>query len=308
MEAVVLGRDLDAARAQILDRMVAAVVAELQLGRGAAQGVADELVAQADAGHGEFLHQLADDGDLVLQGGGVAGAIGQEHAPGTAGAGLVRREGRRHGQGLEARFGQQTQDVPLHAEVIDQQRDARALPGIGAVGVELDVPGAVGREDVGLPGGHEGHQVLAFHAGQGAGLGAQALHIQVAGGDDAAHGAVDAQVARQGAGVQAFHAGHVPALEEVRQGFPGTPVGGLLAAFLDQQGAHVHAAGFHVFGGDAVVADERIGHAHHLSVIGGVGEHFLIAGHACIENHFPTGLEIAGKGFALKAETVFKYQ
>ena len=46
MEAVVLGRDLDAARAQILDRMVAAVVAELQLGRGAAQGGATLLLGK----------------------------------------------------------------------------------------------------------------------------------------------------------------------------------------------------------------------------------------------------------------------
>ena len=47
-EAVVLRGDLDPAAAQVLDRMVAAAVAELQLVRLAAEGQAEELVAEAD--------------------------------------------------------------------------------------------------------------------------------------------------------------------------------------------------------------------------------------------------------------------
>src|SRR4051794_16234883 len=48
-EAVILRRDLDASAAQILDRMIAAAVSELQLVRAAAERQAEELVAETDA-------------------------------------------------------------------------------------------------------------------------------------------------------------------------------------------------------------------------------------------------------------------
>ena len=35
----------------------------------------------------------------------------------------------------------------------------------------------------------------------------------------------------------------------------------------------------------AVVADERIGHHHHLSRVGRIGDHLLVAAHAGVEDH-----------------------
>ena len=35
----------------------------------------------------------------------------------------------------------------------------------------------------------------------------------------------------------------------------------------------------------AVVADERVGHHHHLTRVGGIGDHLLVPGHAGVEDH-----------------------
>src|SRR5438876_12431125 len=51
-EAVVLRGDLHAAAAEVLDRMVAAAMAELELVRLAAESEAEELVAQTNAEDG----------------------------------------------------------------------------------------------------------------------------------------------------------------------------------------------------------------------------------------------------------------
>ena len=48
-EAVVLRRDLDAARLEVLHRVIAAAVAELELERPSAERQREHLVAQADA-------------------------------------------------------------------------------------------------------------------------------------------------------------------------------------------------------------------------------------------------------------------
>ena len=112
----------------------------------------------------------------------------------------------------------------------------------------------------------------------------------------------------QGAGIKSFDTGNPHAHKEVGQAFAGAPAGRLLAALLDQKGAHMHLRGLHVLRVDAVIADKGVSHADHLSIIGGIGQHFLIAGHAGIENDFAAGFKFAGKGFALQGEAVFKSQ
>src|SRR5258708_33787154 len=59
-EAVVLGRDLDPAVAQILDRMIAAAVSELQFVGLSAEGQAEELMAEADTEDGNLPDEMAD--------------------------------------------------------------------------------------------------------------------------------------------------------------------------------------------------------------------------------------------------------
>ena len=58
-EAVVLGADLDLAGREVLAGLVAAVVAELELVRLAAEREAEDLVAEADAEDGTCLGELA---------------------------------------------------------------------------------------------------------------------------------------------------------------------------------------------------------------------------------------------------------
>ena len=53
-EAVVLRRDVDLARLEVLDRVVGAAVAERQLERLEPDRAAQELVAEADADHGRL--------------------------------------------------------------------------------------------------------------------------------------------------------------------------------------------------------------------------------------------------------------
>src|SRR5215203_2794216 len=64
-EAVVLRGDRDALRAQVLDRVVGAAVAEGELERLEADGAGEQLVAEADAEHRLAADQLADRVDDV---------------------------------------------------------------------------------------------------------------------------------------------------------------------------------------------------------------------------------------------------
>ena len=59
-EAVVLGGDLDDAGAQVLDRVVGAAVAELELEGLHAERLRQELVPEADAEHGHLAEQALD--------------------------------------------------------------------------------------------------------------------------------------------------------------------------------------------------------------------------------------------------------
>ena len=69
---------------QLLHRMVGAAMAELQLERLAADGEAENLVAEADAEHrhARTFDQLAHVVDRVRQRRGIAGAVAQEDAVG----------------------------------------------------------------------------------------------------------------------------------------------------------------------------------------------------------------------------------
>ena len=307
-ETVVLGRDFHMPGREVFNRVVTAVVAEFQLAGRAAQSVAEKLMAEADARHGIAFDELLDGHDFVGEGRGVAGAVGQEHGLSAAGLDLFGGEGRRNDQHVEALLGQKAQDVPLDAEVVGDEARAFARPVVGAVGVEFGGDAAVAGPLPRRSGHHAGDEVLAFHRRQGLRLHDEFGGIGDGGGNHAAHGSVHTQVAGQGAGVDALDAGNAVLLQKVGQGTHGAPVGGRLAALLDDEGRGVDLAGLHVFGIDPVVADQGPRHAHHLAVIGGIGKNLLIPGHAGVENDFPAALAGAGKGTSFKYKTVFKSQ
>src|SRR5439155_10241980 len=82
-EAVVLAGDFDSAGVEVFDGLVAAAVAEFQFKSFSADGAAEELVAEADAEDGDFAEDALEWSDGVVEGGGVAGAVGDEEAVGA---------------------------------------------------------------------------------------------------------------------------------------------------------------------------------------------------------------------------------
>jgi hypothetical protein len=64
--------------------------------------------------------------------------------------------------------------------------------------------------------------------------------------------------------------------------------------------------GFLVVGVRADVADVRIGQADNLAGIAGVGENFLVAGEAGIENDFAAAPRLGASGSSLKNAPVFQ--
>ena len=148
---VVLARDLDRARLQVLHRVVGAVVPERQLVRGPAERSRQELVAEADPEDGDAADQVGDGGRRTGQGGRIARAVGEEYA-----VRLERQHVGRGGAGGHDGHGAERAEQPrhrrLHAEVVGD--DTQVEEHVGGVAPQSGVRGGGGR-------GHAGHQVEA---------------------------------------------------------------------------------------------------------------------------------------------------
>ncbi len=128
-----------------------------------------------------------------------------------------------------------------------------------------------------------GDEVLVLPARHGSGERASLFGIGLAGrGHDGAQAAVRAEVAGQGAGVDAGD-GRDPRLAQHR--------GQLSGAVEDRGGGvgHDQAAqpgslGLVVEAKPAVVADERVGHDHELARVAGIGGDLLVAGLAGVHH------------------------
>ena len=83
-EPVVLRRDLDPARIEILHRVVRAPVAERELEGLEADRPAQQLMPEADAHHRALADDLAHRVDDVVERRRVPGAVGEEHQVGVA--------------------------------------------------------------------------------------------------------------------------------------------------------------------------------------------------------------------------------
>src|SRR5262249_49293017 len=133
---------------------------------------------------------------------------------------------------------------------------------------------------------HFAHEIATDQPGEGPRLLHEAGGIALHPGDDAVLGAVIAQVARERPRVDALDA-HDVVLPHVRlQRYPPAPVRGIRAGFLDDEAVDPRTPRLHVLWIDAVVADQRVGHAHELAAIGRIGEDLLIARHGSVEDDF----------------------
>ena len=97
-----------------------------------------------------------------------------------------------------------------------------------------------------------------------------------------------ADVAHERARIQVPDHRDAVALEIGLRGVAGAPVGSQLREFADDQRLDVRALGFLVVEIGADVADVRIGKADDLAGVAGIGENFLVAGEAGIENDLAT--------------------
>jgi hypothetical protein len=96
------------------------------------------------------------------------------------------------------------------------------------------------------------------------------------------------------------------AFEICLRGFAGTPVGGERGKFADDQSLDIRLAGFLIIEIGAYVADVGVREADDLPGVAGIGEYFLIAGKAGIENDFAATTDASTRRTAVKYSSVLE--
>ena len=230
-EAVVLGGDRDLAGLEVLHRLIAAAMAELELESGAAESVGDHLVAEADAEDRVVGHEAGDRLVDVGECGGVAGTVGEEDAIGGVLLDLLSGGGSGENFYVETVVNEFAEDGVFGAKI--EGGDGKALRGSlwqaeggasGDVG-GVEAGGVFGAPEVGLGAGGvldvvgAGHVVPAAGAGDGVGFG------DGQGGEAALHGAVHAEFFGEGAGIHITDTRDTVFGQVIAEGGSGAPVG-----------------------------------------------------------------------------------
>ena len=261
-------------------------MAELELVGRAAGGQRQDLVAEADAEERDAgAEKAADRG----HGGGrplrVARAVGDDDALRREGQDALRIGVRRDAHDGDAAPDEGPDDVHLDAAVDEDDRP----PGLGVVDADLR------RRDL-------GDEVAGVGIGDFPGLAPQAGRAlrTVAGGEEAGHDAVDAELLRQGPGVDAGDRRDAVLAEPVVERLPRRGVRGMGAELRHDIAGDLRPVRLEAGRVDAVVADERIGLAEDLAAIGRVGDALRVADDPGIENDFPPGLGDRAEAYALE--------
>ena len=267
-EAVVLGGDLHAAGEQVHHGVVAAAMAELELLDLGAGGLADHLMPQADAEHGQLAEQLLDLGVGAADGVGIARSVGQEHAVGLHGQHVLGGRVPRNDREVAAAADEVLKDRQLRAAVVGDDLV------LGAFRRGDGVRRGQGRRVEGVHGiaGHGGGEVLAHDRRAGPHLREKAFDVGVDGGDHRALGAGVAHMAHEGARVDSLDGDDAVVLEEPGQRDVAAPVARLLAHVAHDEAAAGGLGALHVLEVDAVVADLRVCHRDDLPGIRGIGD------------------------------------
>jgi len=220
-EVVVVGGDLHLAVGRVLYRVVAAVVAELQFVSTPAQSQPGKLMAEADSEDRHSTQELANGAHGVIDRLRIAGTVGEEDAVGFQFKNVVGRGLRRNHRHAAAFAHQHPENVPLDAKIVSDDMEFRGLPPLPRRGCVKDgVPGivalfetdrqkrvsrlvaAIARvEGIDRPGGDEAGQIGAVHLAKASRLLDKEVCVPFSSRDHAAHDAVGAQMADQGAGI-----------------------------------------------------------------------------------------------------------
>jgi hypothetical protein len=113
--------------------------------------------------------------------------------------------------------------------------------------------------------------------------------VQQFGGQHTVHGAFNAELADQRAGVDPLDAHDVVLPQVLVEAHVGPVVRVDRRQLLHDESRDVRAAAFDVLAVDAVVADQRVGHRDDLPLVGRVGEDLLVAGHRGVEDDLALG-------------------
>ena len=309
-EAVILGGDGDFSGLEILDGLVATAVPEFELEGFGAEGVGDDLVTEADAKGGVMVDEFAHGAVGVGDGGGIAGAVGKEESLGI-----------KFADGLGGSVGREDVDVEavLLKAAIDGVFGAKVEGGnfetllgngggvdVGADNGKGSAGLAAGGPIVGGGGGDFLDEIDSDESAEIAGFGDGFLVIEAFGAEAGVEGTGDAKFFGDGTGIDAFEAGNARFGKVVLYGLVAPPITGEGADLTHHEAADLGAVGFNILGANAVVPDLDGGHGDDLGEIGGIGQDFLITGHAGIE----TGLSGLGgggsKGASAENCSVFK--
>ncbi|AGH47863.1 putative thioesterase [Sphingomonas sp. MM-1] len=294
-EAVVHAGDLDPAVVRTLDRMVRAAMALVHLvGRGA-DGEAEELVAEADAEDGlADLQQLPDHRHGIFAGrGGIAGAVGEEHAIGLVGHHLVEGSRRRHHRDAGAGIDQVAQDVPLQPVIDRHDMRASGVGGMGRIALAQRPEAVIPL--VALGGGNLPGEVHALQPRPPPCLGQQRGDIEFAlriVGDHAVGGALDADGAGERAGIDPGKPDAAVRLQPGIEILDRTEIGRRGHVLAHDQAERVGVGRLHILMIGADIADMGEGEIDDLPGEGRIGHDFLIAGHRGVEAHLAHGVAL----------------
>ena len=171
--------------------------------------------------------------------------------------------------------------------------------------------GFPGRPSVHGYGGAAGDFLDEVHADdprRGGELSLQGRPVEVRGGDDAVLGALHAEVTGQRPRVDALDPDDALFREPRVQVRGGAPVRAEAADFPDDESRQPGPGGFPVFGNDAVVPDQGIGHGDDLAAVGGIRENFLVPADGRVENDLAERLSAGAEALPRQLEPVIKKQ
>ena len=245
-------------------------------------------MAQADAEDGQLPLELLHHPDHGLHILGVSGAVGQEQAVGAhfhnlLGGGVVGHHG-----DIAALFIELADNVQLHAAV--HRHHIKAV--VGGPGVPALFGGHPGNHIVGNLVVEQ--QLVGVGKGQG-GVADEHLLAALIPDDPGDH-----------AGVHPADAGDAVLVQHLGKGLGIPEIGGKVVVLPDNQAAHGGHSRLIVFLGHAVVADEGIGHTHHLVGIGGVGDDLLVAHHRGIEHQLVHSRHMGAEPVTVELPAVFQ--
>src|SRR5262249_27556416 len=135
-EAVVLRSDFNPSGQLVADRMIDAVMSELELVGLAAQGQSEHLVSEADSEDRSLADQLADVLRLALQGLVISRAVREEHAVGIEREDFFRAGQRRDDRDFAAMLHESAQDVVLDSEIVGDNMQRRLIAVLAALGTD----------------------------------------------------------------------------------------------------------------------------------------------------------------------------